>query len=773
MTTSDIKSLDIKTLEAVERKLKWLSTWTIHNANHIRQNTDGVKVGGHQASCASISTIMTALYFHVLGPRDRVAVKPHAGPVLHAIEYLFGNQTLDKLKNFRGFGGAQSYPSRTKDGAFVDFSTGSVGLGAAVMNFSALTQSYLRMKDILPKDEKPGRMVALVGDAEMDEGNIYEALIDTWKHDVRNLWWVIDYNRQSLDSTVNEKLFRIIGRFFRAVGWNVITLKYGKSQYEAFKKPGGKALKSWLNTCPNDIYSALTYQGGTEWRKQILSDMPDDNALALLLAEYDDLALHNLMTDLGGHCMEAVLDAFAQVKDDTPTMFLMYTVKGQGLPLAGHKDNHAGLMTEKQMAGYKRGLGVQDGAEWDKHALPGDDELAFQAALENAPFNSKARVHVHKAKQVKIPATLAWDKGASTSTQASIQASTQVNFGRILNDLAKGDSELAKRIVTTSPDVTVSTNLGGWVNQRGLFHRSEIDDAFKDRNIPSAQKWIKSPGGQHIELGIAENNLFLNLAALGLSHRIFGERLFPIGTLYDPFIARGLDALNYACYQDARFMLVATPSGISLAPEGGAHQSINTPLIGMGQPGLISYEPAYADELAIIMRYGFAYMQDEERGGSVYLRLSTRPLEQPKRTLDEEAVSNIIGGGYWHHAPTKSTKYVIIYTGVLAQEAAEARAGLTDTALLAITSSDRLYNDWQDKGDAAHVFNLLGEIPKAAKLVTVLDGHPASLAWLGSVHGHRVRPLGVNTFGQTGSVQDLYKKYGIDTQAIIDACLKD
>ena len=756
------KAEKIKTLEAIERKLKWLSTWTIHNANHIRPNTDGVKVGGHQASCASISTIMTALYFHVLSPNDRVAVKPHAGPVLHAIEYLFGNQTLDKIKNFRGLGGAQSYPSRTKDGAFVDFSTGSVGLGAAVTNFSALTQSYLRHKDILPKDEKPALMVALVGDAEMDEGNIYEALIDTWKHDVRNLWWIIDYNRQSLDSTVNEKLFRIIGRFFRAVGWNVITLKYGKVLYEAFQKPGGKALKTWLNDCPNDIYCALTYQGGAEWRKQILGDVPRDNALSALLDGYDDAELHTLMTDLGGHCMEAVLDAFASVTNDKPTMFLMYTVKGQGLPLAGHKDNHAGLMTEKQMAGYKRGLGVIDGTEWDKKCLPGDDALAFDLAVKNAPFNSRERKHVHKAPLIEIPSALPQDKAPNTSTQ--------VSFGRILNEISKQGGTLAERIVTTSPDVTVSTNLGGWVNQRGLFHRSEKQDAFKDRKIPSAQKWEKSPQGQHIELGIAENNLFINLAALGLSHRLFGARLFPIGTLYDPFIARGLDALNYACYQDARFMLVSTPSGITLAPEGGAHQSIGTPLIGMGQPGLVSFEPAFADELALIMRYGFAYMQDEDNGGSIYLRLSTRPLDQPKRELSTAQQNDILQGGYWRGAPNEKTKSVIIYTGVLAQEALEAHEDLKDTALFAITSSDRLYNDWQDKGRDAHIHVLLACVPRGAKLVTVLDGHPASLAWLGSVHGHYVKPLGVNAFGQTGSVQQLYETYGIDTKSIIAAC---
>ena len=752
----------IETLEAIERKVKWLATWMIHNANHIRLNDDGVKVGGHQASCASISTIMTALYFHVLGPRDRVAVKPHAGPVLHAIEYLCGNQQVDKLKNFRGFEGAQSYPSRTKDGAFVDFSTGSVGLGAAMTNFSALTQSYLRHKGLLPQDEKPSLMVALVGDAELDEGNIYEALIDTWKHDVRNLWWVIDYNRQSLDSTVNEKLFRIIGRFFRAVGWNVITLKYGKTLYETFQRPGGKALKKWLNDCPNDIYCALTYQGGSEWRTQILADMQGDNALAALLEEYDDDALQVLMTDLGGHCMEAVLDAFARVSNDKPTMFLMYTVKGQGLPLAGHKDNHAGLMSEKQMATYKARLQVEDGTEWDKKALSGDDQTAFDRVVNNAPFQNN-RVRFHDAARIEIPEKLPQDNTNRTSTQ--------VSFGRILNDIAKQGGALADRIVTTSPDVTVSTNLGGWVNQRGLFHRSSQKDAFKDRKIPSAQKWIKSPTGQHIELGIAENNLFINLAALGLSHSVFGERLFPIGTLYDPFIARGLDALNYACYQDARFMLVATPSGITLAPEGGAHQSINTPLIGMGQPGLLSYEPAFAGELAAIMRYGFDYMQDVEKGGSIYLRLSTRPLDQPSCSLGEEAIDGIIKGGYWVVPPHAKTKTVIAYTGVLAQEAGEACGQLDDTAaLLAITSTDRLYNEWQVKSQGAYIHELLAALPVRAKIVSVLDGHPASLAWLGSVHGHKQIPLGVNKFGQTGSVQGLYKAYGIDTKAIVEAC---
>src|SRR4030088_2779683 len=187
-------------------------------------------------------------------------------------------------------------------------------------------------------------------------------------------------------------------------------------------------------------------------------------------------------------------------------------------------------------------------------------------------------------------------------------------------------------------------------------------DLFKKERIPSTYNWTFSPRGQHFELGIAEMNLFTMLSALGLSHSLFGERLLPVGTLYDPFIERGLDALNYACYQDARFMIVATPSGVALAPEGGAHQSIATPLIGIGQPGLLSYEPAYVDELAVLMRHGLDYMQ-QDKGGSVYLRLSTRSLPQPQRALSPEQEADIVSGGYWYAAPAAGADIAIVAMG--------------------------------------------------------------------------------------------------------------
>jgi len=248
-------------LTELEKKVLWLATWTIHNANHLRSSDDGLKVGGHQASSASLATIMTALYFAILRPEDRVAVKPHASPVFHAIQYLFGNQTREKLEAFRAYKGAQSYPSRTKDIDDVDFSTGSVGLGVAQTLFSSLVQDYLHAKG-MAADLPDGKMVALIGDAEMDEGNIFEALLEGWKHGLRNTWWIVDYNRQSLDAVVREGLWERFESLFRNFGWDVVILKYGRLLDAAFAEPGGEALRHWVDTCPNQLYSALTFQGG-------------------------------------------------------------------------------------------------------------------------------------------------------------------------------------------------------------------------------------------------------------------------------------------------------------------------------------------------------------------------------------------------------------------------------------------------------------------------------------------------------------------------------
>ena len=764
-------------LHALERKLLWLSAWMIHHANHIRPNRDGLKVGGHQASCASAVSILAALYFDALRPQDRVAVKPHAGPVFHSINWLLGRQSRDKLETLREFGGIQPYPSRVKDGPEVDFSTGSVGLGVALTSFGSLVQDYVRLHRLAPEGLPAGRHVAIVGDAELDEGNIYEALLEGWKHDIRNVWWVVDYNRQSLDSVVPDRLFGRIEGLFRDMGWNVVTLKYGRKLEAAFAREGGEALRRWIDDCPNSLYAALTFQGGAAFRAALLSELGREPGIRAIIDPLTDAELHALMNNLGGHDIETLTEAFraADAEGDQPTCFIAYTIKGMGLPFAGHKDNHSGLMTPDQMAGFKKEMGIRDGHEWDVAEGLDVSAEALRAFLETVPFAAPLTPQGRRlaAPPVHIPARLPVPRGARKSTQAA--------FGEILAEIGRGDGEFAEmagRIVTTSPDVTVSTNLGAWVNRRGIFDRHLKNDVFRDAKLASAQRWGMSPEGQHVELGIAEQNLFLVLGALGLAHTLYGARLLPIGTVYDPFVNRGLDALIYGCYQDARFMLVSTPSGLTLAPEGGQHQSTNTPLIGMAQDRLASWEPAFSDELAVLMRHGFATMQ-AEGGSSVWLRLSTRQLDQPGRVLDEAAC---IAGGYWMVPPAAGARIAIAYQGPVAPEAMAAFETLREeepgAGLLAITSPDRLHQGWlaarqaARRGPAApsHIETLLAPLAPGAGIVTVLDGHPASLSWLGAVRGQRIAPLGVDHFGQAGDIPALYAEYGLDVDSILDAC---
>jgi pyruvate dehydrogenase E1 component len=775
---------DLTILGELERKVLWLASWIIHHANHVRPNVDGLKVGGHQASSASLATIMTALYFRVLRSEDRVAVKPHASPNFHAIQYLLGKQTQEKLENFRGYKGAQSYPSRTKDTDDVDFSTGSVGLGVAQTLFSSLAQDYVRAHG-WSLDRPEGRMVALIGDAELDEGNIFECLLEGWKQGLRNCWWIIDYNRQSLDAVVREGLSQRYEQLFRNFGWDVVTLKYGSLLEAAFREPGGESLRQWIDRCPNQLYSALVFQGGATWRKRLNDDIGDQGSVTKLIASRSDDELARLMTNLAGQDLPSLLDAFGRVDHDRPICFICYTIKGFGLPFAGHKDNHAGLMTPAQMEVFRQAMDIRPGHEWDRfEGLRDPDQL--QEYLDRVPFAAGG------PRRLTAPRFPVADALAVTIQP---EMSTQSGFGALLNELAREQSDLVAHIVTASPDVTVSTNLGGWVNRRGLFAHEALADTFKSERIPSTFNWEFSEKGQHIELGIAEMNLFILLSALGLSHAINGERLIPIGTLYDPFIARGLDALNYACYQDARFILVATPSGLTLAPEGGAHQSIAEPLIGLAQDGIAAFEPAFVDELAVILAFSLDYIQKDgdglasehnwlrdETGGSIYLRLSTRPIEQIKRAMTPTLRQSIVDGAYWLREPGPNCQVVVAYTGAVAPEAIQATGfiaeGRRDVGLLAVTSADRLNAGWtaamraRERGlvyARSHIERLLSGLPPHCGIVTVLDGHPATLAWLGAVNGHRVRSLGVEHFGQTGSIPDLYRHYSIDANAIITA----
>lgn len=767
----------IATLERLEKRVLWLSTYMIHYANKVRPSPDGMKVGGHQASCASVVSLMTALYFASLRPQDHVAVKPHASPVFHAIQYLLGNLPQDKLRTLRDFGGLQAYPSRTKDPDGVTISTGSVGLGAAATIFGALTQRYVRDHF---GHSTPGRYIALVGDAELDEGNVPEALGEASAYGLHDLWWIVDINRQSLDHIAPDGQVDQIASMFKAKGWEILWLKYGSKQRAFFERPNGAWLRHWIDACSNAEYQSLLNADGAKIRRAMLEwGLVAHVDMASLLAEVPDTDLKDLMMNLGGHDMTQILRTFetASKIQDRPVAILAYTIKGWGLPIAGHIENHAAQLTNDQIAALQDQLGIAAGHEWDGYETTTPMAAWIRHSAQQRGFPSQPR-------QTSPPTLPAIPVPDTLDLHVPERAATQGAFGHILVAL-HAIPEVAARLVTVSPDVAVSTNLANWINTCGIYAPAEKPNYWAKHEIKSLLKWNETAEGQHIELGIAENNLYLALAMLGLAHELHGELLLPVGTVYDPFVARGLDALTYATYSGAKFIFAGTPSGLSLSREGGAHQSIYTPLVGMGLPGVLYYEPAYAVELECIVCWGLQQLADRQHGQSLYLRLSTRPITQAVRHSTPEWRRQVLAGGYWLRDYRGASDYTqcprlhLFASGVMLEEALQASDLAREDGIYAnvinITSADRLFHEYfrASQGHTTSYVDELIPVPdRQVPAITLLDGHPLTLAWLGMLFNAPVKPLGVVGFGETGSVQELYHKHHIDTDAILTAMVQ-
>lgn len=780
---------DLAALDQIQRRILWLAVRMVDHANRERPPGE-VKVGGHQASSASMIGIMTALWFGHLTGQDKVAVKPHASPVYHAIKYLTGELDRSYLTRLRELGGLQAYPSRTKDPDVSDFSTGSVGLGVVAPLFAAAVRRYVDAHggperhdpDVVAGDDRAPRFIALAGDAELDEGNVWEAIADPALQGLGNVMWVVDANRQSLDRVVPGQKIKKLMEFFDGAGWHVVEAKYGHRLQEAFALDGGDALRRHIDDMSNERYQSLFALRGPEVRERFLDGA--DESVRRFCDRYDDAELAPLVQNLGGHDLGLLLDAYraCDTVTDRPSVVFAYTVKGWGLPIAGDPLNHAALLSADQIDALRAEVGLDPATEWDRFD-PGTAAGAICAAtggeLNNQPMPPRPRV--------PVPVSVG---GTAHLRPGTKPVSTQETFGRVLTRLAELD-DVADRIVTTSPDVSVSTNLGGWINKMGVFTPTEQPDLLgPDRLL----RWTQSPSGQHLELGISEMNLFLALGAFGLGHELHGRHLLPIGTVYDPFVCRGLDALIYALYNDARFVVVGTPAGISLAPEGGAHQSSITPSIGLELPGLTGCEPAYATALDWLLCDGLARLSDAD-GTSLYLRLSTRPIDQSpfaaaiERHGDAMLRDDVLAGGYRLREPDTSDRppdVVLATCGAVVPEVLAAADELesegVSVLVLDLTSADRLYRQWRsglrDAARAAapdghdhHLARLLRPPERRAPIVTVHDAASHHLAWLGSVFGSRVVPVGVDAFGQSGSIPELYGTFDLLPGQIVNAAL--
>lgn len=759
-------------LDRIQQRVLWLAMRMVHEANHVRPNPEGGKIGGHQSSSASMVTLMTVLYFHYLRAGDRVSVKPHASPVFHAIQYLLGQLPKEYLTTLRAYKGLQAYPSRTKDPDPVDFSTGSVGLGAVAPSFAALAHRYAQSHFDNVADR---RFIALLGDAELDEGNIWEAIMDDTLRRLGNVLWIVDLNRQSLDRVVPGIKAARIKNIFAECGWQVIEAKYGQRLEALFAQPGGERLRWRINVMNNEEYQALIQKPGAEIRRAITRvDNALDQQLVDLLAPIPDGELGAVIGNLGGHDLGKLIEVMDQIEETRPTVLFAYTIKGWQLPFAANPLNHSMLMTQPQIDALQETLAVPQADIWagfDEGTLEGQLCRTVAERLWGEPAPAP---NLLAAEQ--IPNDL-----APTSNP---KVSTQQTFGSIMLALSR-EEVLAKRIVTVAPDVSTSTNLAGWVLKYGLY---APDGVVNSKQAAAPAEWTSGPAGQHIELGISEMNLFMALGMFGLSTELFGEQLIPIGTVYDPFVCRGLDAFIYGLYSAAKFIIVGTPSGVTLAPEGGAHQSTITPSIGHELPNLHFYEPCYGQELAWIVTEALRECCDRVNGRSTYLRLSTKAIDQApfqvamQRIGEAKLRRQVLQGGYrlldWRTGEQRVQRRHLIQiatTGAMVPEALCAAQQLHEDGIAAnvlhMTSPRKLYEAWRTtlhQPDRTPLDWLIPEHERHAPIITVHDGASHNLAWLGSVFGTTTVPMGVDEFGQSGTHSDIYKAYRLDAESILN-----
>ncbi|QHG85527.1 pyruvate dehydrogenase (plasmid) [Rhodococcus rhodochrous] len=759
-------SEDLAALEAIRQRVLWLSTSMIHHANRIRPNPTGLKVGGHQASCASMVSIMTSLWFEHLQPGDRVSVKPHASPVLHSINYLLGELDEEYLTTLREFGGLQSYPSRSKDPDTVDYSTGSVGIGATAPIWGAMARRYV---DTHLGHTGRGRQYSLVGDAELDEGAVWEAILDPGIADLGEVVWIVDLNRQSLDRVIPNIAARRLEKMFDAAGWQVITVKFGKLLEELFARPGGDALRTRILDMPNPEYQRLLRCTAAEVRDRLPGTGPDNTRITDLIATLDDATLTAAVRNLGGHDLQALSQAYRQIDDTRPTVIIAYTIKGYGLPTEGHPQNHSALLTVDEYSQLAQTLGMDAQNPWGR--FPSDTGAG---RLCQATADRLHRESVPALPDVAIPTDIGRTPKGTATTQAAL--------GRVLLDLTRESPDAARRVVTVSPDVSSTTNLGGWVNKVGVWSAAERHNWFAD-DAETIMHWNERPTGQHMELGIAETNLVGLIGELGATWSRWGQPLLPIGVLYDPFVERALEPWSYGIYAGGQSILVGTPSGVTLAAEGGAHQSIKTPSIGLEQPGCISYEPAFAIDVEWTLLSSLAKLGRPD-GTSAYLRLSTRPVDQTLAAVPTDPAARerrrrqVVAGGY----PIRrrdDAQVIIVAMGAMITEALAAADRLEASGVradvLCITSPGLLFDAWQARQGRSSadswILDQLFPTDRATPMVTVLDGHPHTLAFLAGINRVRSTHLGVSRFGQVGSLDDVYRYHGIDTDSIVTAAL--
>lgn len=809
-------SIPLPVLESIRDHVAKGALAMVDWANHKPANKgQKPKVGGHQASSMSSVDLLIALYLGALEPGDRVAVKPHAAPVLYSLMHLMGLLPSDMMERLREFGGPQPYPTELKNPRFVHYTTSSEALGVACTIYDAYG-ALLFNRSLAPRFARAPLTThywAHCGDGELTEGQIDESLYDAGRWRLDNLTWIVDLNRQSLDRVMDDsgQLATWARRKFEGHGWLVEELRWGARALALFANPGGAALREWLEALddaafhpllllPADVVAGaltgLTTHEHPRYARFLAGfaaryPLPESvrGATRALLDSLGPASIHAAISHLGGHDLDALVHHLvASRAADRPVCLIAHTVKGYQTSAAAHPENHGGLLPSDEVLAW----GVDRG-------LPPDIRFPRPAAdTEAARFLRDAAERLFPASR-STPVAPPLDLRAALG-DVPFRPRTVVSTGEAFQslNLALLKTPLAPWLQFGAPDVGQTTHLGPIIKQTGVFAPRDLPDTFEwMRDEGSlAFDWRPAATGQFHAFGIAEGNAMLWAYSFGRRPKVIEGRdpLLPIVTVYDKFFERGFNQLDYAVYSNARFIAVGTPSGTGLSRETATHQSIQTPRMMMDLPGLMTWEPAFAADLHAIYLHALASLWDE-RAEAHYLRLTTQPLEQPT-TLPDDHAARAIAGAWWligeddrAPAPGKGT-VLFVSAGRKLREVREAAAGLREahgvgSRILNVTSFEALWRDWDayandpdawnDPARTYYLHELFDDTTLNLPLIIVGDFVPSVAEWLPGalqrVRGHRF--LGPRRNGEAGDLASIDRLHGMGVDDIVRVALEE
>jgi pyruvate dehydrogenase E1 component len=789
--------------ESIRNHAAFCAVSMIDWANHKPANRgQKPKIGGHQASSLSSADLLCAIYLHLKRPQDRVAVKPHAAPLLYSLGYLMGLVPEEQMGRLREMGGPQPYPTKTKDPVLVDYTTSSEALGVCATIYDAYGARY-QSDNAARLGGRPVDSVyyAHCGDGELTEGQIDESLYDAGRWGLDNLVWIVDLNRQSLDRVMDDsgRLEEWAAAKFLTNGWHVIRLRWGSRLEELFDKgPEGAELRRRMDSLSDAQYQSLILSEPPVARRllagQTGAERPEVRALEELfaaeaslgadeargveqaLAAVPDDELLRTLSHTGGHDIGRLILAFeeALAVEGRPVCIVAHTVKGHGSALAAHPENHGALMSEGQVQELRRVLGVGEGRF--PRPASGSREAALLQQRASECFDLSLD---------HVPAPVSVDL-RRISSGARQRESTGEAFQSLNLHLMR--SPAGPYLAFGAPDVGQTTHLGPVIRQTGVYSPAPRADYFAFLRSRSAFAWRSEASGQFHSLGIAEGNAMLWAYAFGRRKRQAEGKvpLLTVVTVYDKFFERALNQLDYAVYSDARFVAVGVPSGTGLSRETGTHQSVFTPRIVMDLPGIVGYEPAFAEDVRAIYLWALSQLWDEA-GEAVYLRLSTQPFEQPPPQPD--AAEGAVKGAYWvrraEGADPQQNLVHIFATGRKVPQALEAAERLEalgiGASVLNVTSYERLWREWDayrsDPSrweDPSATYRLAELVPDAelnVPLLIVGDFAPSVCEWvpaaLGRLGDHRF--LGPRSNSQAGDLESVDRYHGMSVEDIVSA----